>query len=49
MENTVYILFQDREVRSVYNDAEVVEEALLNMERLNPSNEFYVESYGVIS
>lgn len=48
MQDTVYIVFEDREVRSVYYDDEDAEEFLLRVELVNPEREYYIESYGVM-
>lgn len=49
MQDTVYIVFEDREVRSVYYDDEDAEDFLLRVEQKNPEREYYIESYGVIN
>lgn len=49
MQDTVYIIFEDREVRSVYYDDEDAEKFLLRAELANPEREYYIESYGVMN
>lgn len=49
MQDTVYIVFEDREVRSVYYDDEDAEDFLLRVEQKNPDREYYIESYGVMN
>lgn len=49
MQDTVYIVFEDREVRSVYYDDEDAEQWLLSAELVNPEREYYIESYGVMN
>jgi hypothetical protein len=49
MQDTVYIVFEDREVRSVYYDDEDAEDFLLRAEQSNPGRWYYIESYGVMN
>lgn len=49
MNDTVYILFEDGEILSVYANAEDAEQAWISYEADRTTTEYYVESYGVIS
>lgn len=48
MQDTVYIVFEDGEVRSVYYNAEDAEDFLLRAEPANPARDYFIESYGVM-
>lgn len=48
MSDTVYVVFEDEEVRSVYYDAEDAEEFLLRAETSNPARQYFIESFGVM-